>query len=106
MARVIRRPQAEDDILEIWAYIAEDSMADADRWIDGLDAHLHLWATQPSIGRSRDELVAGLRSMAYGRYVVFYEALDDGIDVVRVLHGAQDIDAQFREQGAEVYRET
>jgi plasmid stabilization system protein ParE len=34
---------------------------------------------------------------AFGRYVVFYEPLPDGIDVVRVLHGSRDIDHVFEE---------
>lgn len=46
-------------------------------------------------GRSREELAPGLRSLAFGRYVVFYMPLPDGIDVVRVLHGSRDIDALF-----------
>ena len=50
MARVTRRPQAEADILEIWDYIAEDSIVEADRWVDRLDEKLSLWATQPMIG--------------------------------------------------------
>jgi toxin ParE1/3/4 len=95
MGRVLRRPQAEADILDFWDYIAEDSMVDADRWVDKLDEKFALWATQPLMGRSRDELAPGLRSFAFGRYVVFYEPLEDGIDVVRVLHGARDIDANF-----------
>ena len=95
MARVTRRPQAEADILEIWDYIAEDSILDADRWVDRLDEKLALWATQPMMGRSRDELAPGIRSLAFGRYVVFFEPLSDGIDVVRVLHGSRDIDATF-----------
>ncbi len=95
MARVTRRPLAEADILEIWDYIAEDSIVEADRWIDRLDEKLALWATQPMMGRSRDELATGLRSLAFGRYVVFFEPLQDGIDVVRVLHGSRDIDATF-----------
>lgn len=82
-------------MLEIWSYIADDSEAAADRWVDRLDEHLALWATQPRLGRARDELAPGIRSLAFGRYVVFYEALDDGIDVVRVLHGSRDIDALF-----------
>ncbi|WP_457326618.1 type II toxin-antitoxin system RelE/ParE family toxin, partial [Roseateles sp. P5_E11] len=53
MARVTRRPLAEADILEIWGYIAEDSLAEADRWVDGLDEKLSLWATQPTMGRNR-----------------------------------------------------
>jgi toxin ParE1/3/4 len=95
MARVTRRPQAELDILEIWGYIAEDSLAEADRWVDRLDEKLALWATQPMMGRGRDELAPEVRSLAFGRYVVFFCPLPDGIDVVRVIHGSQDIDANF-----------
>ena len=95
MWRVTRRPQAEADILEIWGYIAEDSVVEADRWVDRLDEKFSLWASQPMMGRSRDELVPGIRSLVFGRYVVFFEPLPDGIDVVRVLHGSHDIDASF-----------
>jgi toxin ParE1/3/4 len=96
MARVTRRPQAEADILDIWSYIAEDSVVEADRWVDRLDESLTLWATQPEMGRARDELSPGIHSLAFGRYVVFFMPLPDGIDVVRVLHGSRDLDEQFR----------
>ncbi len=95
MARVTRRPQAATDILEIWDYIAEDSIAAADRWVDRLDETLELWATQPMMGRARDDLASGVRSFAFGKYVVFFLPLPDGIDVVRLLHGARDIDVVF-----------
>lgn len=95
MPRVTRRPEAEADILEIWDFIADDSVSEADRWIDRLDEKLRLWATQPTIGRSRDELAPDLRSMPFGRYVVFFTPLADGIDVVRVLQAARDVDREF-----------
>jgi toxin ParE1/3/4 len=95
MARVTRRPEAEADILEVWDFIADDSVSEADRWIDRLDEKLALWATQPMIGRSRDELAPHLRSMPFGRYVVFFVPLADGIDVVRVLQGSRDVDQEF-----------
>ena len=95
MSRVSRRPHAEADILEIWGYIAEDSVVAADRWLDKLDEKFALWATQPMMGRARDELSPGIRSLAFGRYVVFFQPVPDGIDVVRVLHGSRDIDASF-----------
>lgn len=47
------------------------------------------------MGRARDDLAPGIRSLAFGRYVVFFVALADGIDVVRVMHGARDIDHTF-----------
>ena len=95
MPQVTRRPLAETDILEIWDYIADDSLTAADRWVDHLDEQFRVLATQPMMGRARDELALGVRSCPFGRYVVFYVPLDDGIDVVRVLHGARDIDAVF-----------
>ena len=95
MARIQRRPRASDDIAEIWDYIADDSVVQADAFVDRLDRKLQLLATQPMMGRARDELAPGLRSMPFGRYVIFYEPLKDGIVVVRVLHGARDVDAQF-----------
>ena len=99
MTRVTRRPQAELDVLEIWTYIAGDSAAEADRWVDRLDQSLATWATQPTMGRERPELAPGLRCYPFGRYIVFFEPLpdNDGIDVVRVMHGSMDIEQRFYE---------
>jgi toxin ParE1/3/4 len=47
------------------------------------------------MGRARDELAEGVRSFPTGRYVIFYIPIDDGIDMVRILHSARDIDALF-----------
>ncbi len=97
MPRVKRRPQAEVDILEIWEYIAADSIAQADLWVDDLDRRLDLQATQPKMGREREDLAPGLRSFPFGRYIVFFLSLKDGIDVVRVMHGSLDIEERFHE---------
>lgn len=98
MARITRRPLAAADVLEIWDYIAEVSIEQADRWVDRLDEKLGLIARQPLMGRVRDELAVDIRSFPFGRYVIFYVPIEDGIDVVRVLHGARDIDAIFADE--------
>lgn len=97
MGWVTRRQSAADDILDIWEHIAEESLNTADRWIDKLDEQFNLIATQPLMGRARQELADSLRSFPFGRYVIFYVPLEDGIDVVRVLHSARDTDAVFDE---------
>jgi toxin ParE1/3/4 len=77
MARILRRPLASTDIAEVWDFIAEDSVIQADAWVDRLDEKLCLLATQPLMGRSRDELSPGLRSQPFGRYVILYEPTAD-----------------------------
>ena len=68
MPRVTRRPLAEADILELWDYIADDSLAAADRWVDRLDEQFRLLAAQPMMGRARDELAPRVRSFPFGRF--------------------------------------
>ena len=95
MPRILIRPRAEIDLAEIWDFIAEDSPARADAFLDRLDQGFHDLAGNPHMGRARDELSPKLRSFPFGRYVIFYLALPDGIEIVRVLHGARDLDAIF-----------
>jgi toxin ParE1/3/4 len=95
MPRIIIRPRAQIDLAEIWEFIAEDSQARADSFLDRLDQSFHGLAGNPRIGRARGELSPNLRSFPVGRHVIFYLALADGIEIVRVLHGARDLDAIF-----------
>lgn len=95
MAIVVKRPIAELDLLEIWDYIADDSMDRADEFLDRIEEKLQRLACNPGLGRKRDELLPGLQSFPIGNYVVFYREIKDGIDVIRVLRGSRDIEAIF-----------
>ena len=55
-------------------------------------------AKQSGIGRRRDELAAELRSLPIGRYVIFYLPIADGVEIIRVLHGARDIETIFHDE--------
>ncbi len=91
MPHLIKRPLALADLAEIWSFIADDSEASADRFLAKLETSLRLLATQPEMGRHREELMTHMRSFPYGRYVVFYMARAEGVEIVRVLHSARDI---------------
>ena len=97
MPTVVIRPQAAADLAEIWAYIAEDSPDHADAFLDRIDKEFRALARRPRMGRTRPELSPALRSIPVGCYVVFYVPRTGGIDVVRVLHGARDLDSLFEE---------
>jgi toxin ParE1/3/4 len=91
MPRILIRPRARGDLIEIWNYIADDGEVQADAFIATIDRKFEMLAKRPLAGRRRDELSAALRSSPVGRYVVFYVPLADGIEVIRVLHSAQDL---------------
>ena len=95
MPVIIKRPSAKNDLVEIWDYIADDSEAQADAFIAAIDRKIQALAERPMLGRKRDELAESLRSFPVGRYVIFYRPLQNGVEVVRVLHGARDLDAVF-----------
>ncbi len=91
MARLLIRPLAEQDLDQIWDYIALHDQARAEAVVRDLYDRFGKLAHNPYMGRERAEIEEGLRSFSVGSYVVFYLLLADGIDIVRVLHGARDI---------------
>ena len=83
--------QARHDMDDIWAYVAEDNPVAADDLIDEFHQAVRKLADHPKLGRSREELARGLRSLALGNYIMFYRHLTDRLEVYRVLHGARDL---------------
>jgi toxin ParE1/3/4 len=88
-------PRATSDLTEIWSYIADDSVTNADAFIDKLYETIHVLANQSGSGRHREELSPGILSFPFARYIIFYRASREAIEIVRVLHGARDIQTIF-----------
>lgn len=97
MPRILKTLRAERDLDDIWFYIAiaANNPEAADRLLDALMTQARLVATQPKMGIARPELSPEIRSFIEGRYVVFYQPIPDGIEIVRVLHGSRDLEATF-----------
>lgn len=89
-------PVAEDDLDGIGDYIAEDSPEASGRVVEKITNTCRMLSQHPFSGRLRNELVQDMRSFPVGSYVVFYDVIPDGIEVVRVLHGARDFHAIFK----------
>jgi toxin ParE1/3/4 len=75
------------DPLEIWEYIARDSVSAADRCLDGIKAKAALLAERPLMGVGRVDLDTDARSFPAGQYLIFYRPEPFGVFIVRVLHG-------------------
>ena len=91
MARYTLLRRAQADLRGIRDHILADNPPRAISFIEELLERCQLLADTPGMGRARDELRPGLRSFAYGSYVLFYRRTAGGVEIVRVLHGARNI---------------
>jgi toxin ParE1/3/4 len=87
--RLRRSAIAEQDLLAIWDYIAQDSPDAADRLWQRLTDRFQSLLKNPLIGETQDRFRTGLRSVIEGNYIIFYEPRPDEILVYRVLHAAR-----------------
>ncbi|MGH9524196.1 MAG: type II toxin-antitoxin system RelE/ParE family toxin [Terriglobales bacterium] len=95
MARVKRTKEADEDIVDIWTYIADDNSTAADRLLKTFESTFAMLARRPLLGRSRDELLPGLRSFPVGNYVVFYHRIKGGVSIIHVMSAARDVTRMF-----------
>jgi toxin ParE1/3/4 len=91
--RLFRTPDASADLDAIWDYIARDSPSAADRVLDELNERFLLLTQYPEIGELQPTLADGkYRRFAHRNYAIYYRPIDDGIVLVRVLHGARELE--------------
>lgn len=89
MAVVEWTAQAEEDLIDIWVYISQDNPAAADDLLDEIDGKCALLAANPYMGPARSDIAPELRYFPVGRYLILYRVITDGVQVVRVVHGAR-----------------
>jgi toxin ParE1/3/4 len=101
-ARILRRLKAARDAEEIADYIARDSLEAAVRFLEDTETTLKDLAASPSSGSPFASDHPELADLRYRRvkgfpnHLIFYIERKDAIDVVRILHGARDLDAELR----------
>ena len=89
---------ALQDIEVINDYLLENYASKlANQFLDTLLTKCDRLIQFPQMGRKRDELSTNLRSFPLQDYLIFYRIASDGIEIVRVVSGYQDLSALFEE---------
>jgi toxin ParE1/3/4 len=99
MAKINKRPIVIQDLIEQATYIAEDNLDASDRFLRAAEKTFNFLGTMPAIGRLSGFTHSGLVDIrqyaikGFKSFLVFYRVTDDGVDVLRVLHGSRDVEA-------------
>ena len=99
--RIVVTRNADRDLDELFLYIGRTSPEAAVRFFDAAQATFAQLAAAPHLGgppafrASRLEGIRVWRVRGFERHLVFYRPIANGIEVVRVLHGARDIATLF-----------
>ena len=98
---VFMRPRAKEDIIEQALHIAEDNPDAADGFLDAVEQALGVLADMPEIGAPRafdNPALQGMRMWplkGFEKHLLFYRPIENGIEVIRILHAARDIQSIF-----------
>ena len=100
-----RRPSARRDLVEIFRYYTRQAgLRVAQRFFTQAEATFARLARMPGMGTQyghEHPALADLRFFPVSRFrnhLVFYRPVAGGIEIVRVLHGARDIDGILAEE--------
>jgi toxin ParE1/3/4 len=96
MGSVKKFPSAQRDLVEIGDYIARDSPANADRFLEAIEKECQKLADSPIVlGKRCEGLHPDLRRYNFKRYAIIYRPVPEGIELVGVFHGSRDLEAMF-----------
>jgi toxin ParE1/3/4 len=99
--RIVRRPAARIDVVEAAERIGASDPEAAVRFVEGVRETERMLLADPGIGATREfdnAALVGIRFhlvRGFRKYLIFYLPRSDGIEVVRVLHGARDLETIF-----------
>jgi toxin ParE1/3/4 len=99
MTPIVVTHDANTDLFNLWLEIASHNPAAADKLLDKINRRIQLLAHMPQSGRPRPELCKGGRSIAFSKRLIVYRIHKDRVDILRIVHGAMDLNSLEFEPG-------
>lgn len=92
MSLLIISREVEEDLNEIYDYLAEDNPQFAGRLIERLLAAFRSIAEMPGRGHLREDLTSRpFRFLAVSSYLIVYRVDGGDVRILRVIHGHRDV---------------
>ncbi|MGO7636733.1 type II toxin-antitoxin system RelE/ParE family toxin [Rhizobium leguminosarum] len=96
--KVVFRPRAEKDLLDIYAFIAADNSMAAMEFIRRLRQICHGLEDMPERGAPREDFAPGVRILVFERRVtIAYRVVKDRVQILRLFYAGRNTLSAFRE---------
>jgi len=96
MANLLFSPKARTDLELIWRYSADNwGELSAETYLRTIFNAAEQIQKYPNLGRMRNDVRIGYRSVIVGSHVIFYKLIKNRVNIIRVLHQRVDIAAIF-----------
>jgi toxin ParE1/3/4 len=86
---------ASQDLEAISEYFLERSIDAGDRFVETFNQKCQHLARFPYIGKSYTRFRPGLRGLLMMDYIVFYQVIEDNVEILRVINGYRDLQSVF-----------
>ncbi len=83
--------RARRDLIDLWLHIRQQNPAAADRFFARIEVRIEILRHFPRAGARRPELARNARMLVEPPYLILYRLVPEGVQIVRVLHGARHV---------------
>ena len=97
MSRYFISPSASRDLNAIADYFLTRNVDAGERLFHEFNKKCQYLAQFPNLGKSYSYLRPDLRGLSLDGYIIFYRVVEDGLEIVRVVSGRQDLESLFSE---------
>jgi toxin ParE1/3/4 len=99
-----KTPESRFDLIRHFYFIGHDNPRAAERFLDVAEDAFNKLAEMPGLGPEWGFKSPKLKDVRFWpirrfrNYLIFYRRTATGINVIRVIHGAQDVEQIFKEE--------
>jgi toxin ParE1/3/4 len=95
MSRCLLSPTATKDLDAISDYFCDRHVNAGEKLFEQFVGKCENLIKFPALGRSYEHIRPNMRGIPLDGYIIFYEVVEDGIEILRVVNGRQDLEALF-----------
>lgn len=91
--RIYLQQQAENDLENIWDYLAERNEPAAAQLFSEISRALDMLKTHPRMGQAKPTIRPNARHFPVGKYTILYKVDDDQrlVTLTRIIHSSRDL---------------